>query len=66
MKVELDATSCLNIVIKYIRGETNLNEAVCQLDYYGLEKKSAKKVLIDTERDNVIKFKEGKSKVNSS
>jgi hypothetical protein len=63
MKGELDAASCLNIVIKYVRGETNLHEAVLKLDYYGLEKKSAKNILIDTERDNVIRFEEEKAKV---
>lgn len=63
MKGELDAASCLNIVIKYVRGELNLNEALLKLDYYGLEKKLVKNILIDTERDNVIRFEEEKAKV---
>ncbi len=53
---ELNATACLEEVVAYIRGETNLTEATSALYRLGMDKKSAGKVLRDTPRNNIYNF----------
>jgi hypothetical protein len=55
-EVQLDATACLEEVVSYIRGDTNLREATKALNRLGLDKKSAGKVLRDTPRNNIYNF----------
>ncbi len=54
--IQLDATACLEEVVSYIRGDTNLREATSALYRLGMDKKSAGKVLRDTPRSNVYNF----------
>lgn len=53
----MDATKALAIVVDYIRGNYNLEKAIKELEIIGLDKKSIRKILKDTPRDNIIKFK---------
>jgi|TARA_R100001443_G_scaffold115751_1_gene134263 hypothetical protein len=46
----------LDSVISYIRGELNLEEAVERLEQLGHKKKSAMKVLKNTDRNNIFSF----------
>ena len=46
----------LDSVISYIRGELNLEEAVERLEQLGHKKKSAMKVLQNTDRNNIFSF----------
>ena len=46
----------LDSVISYIRGELNLKEAVKRLEQLGHDKKSATKVLRNTDRNNIFSF----------
>ena len=53
----MNATKALEIVVDYIRGNYNLDNAIKELEIIGLDKKSIRKILKDTPRDNIIKFK---------
>jgi len=53
----IDAIACLQTIVSYIRGDESLDSAISKLEFIGLDTSSAKKVLYDTPRDNVIKFK---------
>ena len=55
----------LDSVISYIRGEVNLEEAVKKLEQLGHDKKSAIKVLRNTDRDNIFSF-QTKSRLGDS
>ena len=55
----------LDSVISYIRGEVNLKEAVEKLERLGHDKKSATKVLRNTDRNNVFSF-QTKSRLGDS
>ena len=46
----------LEEVIGYIKGELNLEEAVAKLERLGHDKKSAIKVLRNTDRNNIFSF----------
>ena len=46
----------LEEVIGYIKGEINLEEAVARLEQLGHDKKSAIKVLRNTDRNNIFSF----------
>ena len=46
----------LEEVIGYIKGELNLEEAVARLEQLGHDKKSATKVLRNTDRNNIFSF----------
>ena len=50
MQVSLDS------VISYIRGDMNLKEAIEKLEQLGHDKKSAIRVLRNTDRNNVFSF----------
>ena len=54
--IQLDPTACLQEVVSYIRGDTNLREATAALYRLGMDKKSAGKVLRDTPRNNLYNF----------
>tara|TARA_B110000977_G_C10750404_1_gene366610 strand:+ start:181 stop:423 length:243 start_codon:yes stop_codon:yes gene_type:complete len=54
--INIDATACLQEVVLYIRGDTNLTEATSALYRLGMDKKSAGKVLRDTPRNNIYDF----------
>jgi hypothetical protein len=56
-KENLDATASLQIVVDFIRGNINLDEAKHKLYTLGFDKESAEKVLMDTPRDNIISIK---------
>lgn len=56
-KENLDATASLQIVVDFIRGNINLDEAKRKLYTLGFDKESAEKVLMDTPRDNIISIK---------
>ena len=55
----------LDSVISYIRGEVNLEEAVKKLEQLGHDKKSAIKVLRNTDRNNIFSF-QTKSRLGDS
>ena len=55
----------LDSVISYIRGEVNLEEAVKKLEQLGHDKKSATKVLRNTDRNNIFSF-QTKSRLGDS
>ena len=55
----------LDSVISYIRGEVNLKEAVEKLERLGHDKKSATKVLRNTDRNNIFSF-QTKSRLGDS
>jgi len=46
----------LDSVISYIKGDLNLEEAVERLEQLGHKKKSAMKVLQNTDRNNLFSF----------
>ena len=54
---KMDATKALSAVVDYIRGNSNLENAIKELEKIGLDKKSIRKILKDTPRDNIIEFK---------
>ena len=56
----IDATACLQIVVEFIRGNINLEEAKNKLYDLGFDKESAEKVLMDTPRDNLISLNKNK------
>jgi hypothetical protein len=58
----IDATACLQIVVKFIRGNLNLEEAKNKLYDLGFDKESAEKVLMDTPRDNIMSLNKTKDK----
>ena len=47
----------LMVITYYIRGKINLYEAIDELSKLGHNKKSVKKVLKSTKRNNIINFK---------
>ena len=53
----MNATKALEIVVDYIRGNYNLDNAIKELEIIGLDKKSIRKILKDTPRDNIIKLR---------
>ena len=53
----MDATKALSAVVDYVRGNSNLENAIKELEIIGLDKKSIRKILKDTPRDNIIEFK---------
>jgi|TARA_R100001510_G_scaffold44519_1_gene41073 hypothetical protein len=55
----------LDSVISYIRGDMNLKEAIEKLEQLGHDKKSATKVLRNTDRNNVFSF-QTKSRLGDS
>lgn len=56
----------LDAITSYIRGNINLNEATDILTTLGHSLKSARKVLKETERNNIIKFKPKKKQKNKN
>ena len=54
---KMDTTKALSAVVDYIRGNSNLENAIKELEIIGLDKKSIRKTLKDTPRDNIIEFK---------
>jgi len=52
-----DATASLQIVVDFIRGNINLEEAKQKLYNLGLDEESIEKVLKDTPRDNILSLK---------
>ena len=52
-------------VVAYVRGELNLKEAVEKLEQLGHNKKSATKVLRNTDRNNIYSF-QTKSKLGNN
>jgi hypothetical protein len=59
MQVSLDS------VISYIRGDMNLKEAIEKLEQLGHDKKSAIRVLRNTDRNNIFSF-QTKSRLGDS
>ena len=55
-KSEIYLEASLDSVSSYIRGELNLEEAVERLEQLGHDKKSATKVLRNTDRNNIFSF----------
>ena len=55
----------LDEVVAYIRGDVNLEEATERLEQLGHTKKSANKVLRDTDRNNIFSF-QTKSRLGDS
>jgi len=55
----------LDSVISYVRGEVNLKEAVEKLERLGHDKKSAIKILRNTDRNNIFSF-QTKSRLGDS
>jgi hypothetical protein len=54
VKDNINALASLQIVLDFIRGNTNIDEAKYKLKILGLDSESAEKVLRNTQRDNVI------------
>jgi hypothetical protein len=50
----LNANATLHIVVDFIRGNINLDEAKQKLYALGFDKESAEKVLMETPRENII------------
>ena len=61
-KHNIDATASLQIVVEFIRGNLNLEEAKNKLYNLGFDNESAEKVLMDTPRDNIIPLNVDKDK----
>ena len=59
-KHNIDATVTLQIVVEFIRGNINLEEAKNKLYDLGFDNESAKKVLMDTPRNNVVSLNKSK------
>ena len=57
----LNALGSLQIVVDFIRGNINLEEAKNKLYDLGFDKKSTEKILMDTPRDNLISLNKNKS-----
>jgi hypothetical protein len=55
-KSEIYLQASLDEVVAYVRGELNLKEAVEKLEQLGHNKKSAIKVLRNTDRNNIYSF----------
>ena len=64
-KSEIYLEASLDSVSSYIRGELNLKEAVKRLEQLGHDKKSATKVLRNTDRNNIFSF-QTKSRLGDS
>ena len=64
-KSEIYLEASLDSVSSYIRGELNLEEAVERLEQLGHNKKSATKVLRNTDRNNIFSF-QTKSRLGDS
>ena len=60
-KHNIDTTVTLQIVLGFIRGNINLEEAKNKLYDLGFDNESAEKVLMDTPRDNVVSLKKSKN-----
>ena len=58
----IDSTACLQIVVEFIRGNLNLEEAKNKLYDLGFDKESAEKVLMETPRDNIMSLNKTKDK----
>ena len=57
IKHEIFLDESLKSIMDYIKGNTNLENATNSLSKFGFGKKNIKKVLTQTSRRNVIKFK---------
>jgi len=57
-----DATISLKIVIDFIRGNINLDEAKHKLYTLGLDEESVEKILMETPRDNIVSIKKTKKR----
>ena len=55
-KSEIHLQASIDEVVAYVRGELNLKEAVEKLEQLGHNKKSAIKVLRNTDRNNIYSF----------
>ena len=66
MTSKIDHEEFLSTVIKYMRGEINLNDAETYLDYLGFEKDSITKVLKNTVRSNVISITQKSKEKNEN
>ena len=53
---EIHLQASIDEVVAYVRGELNLKEAVEKLEQLGHNKKSAIKVLRNTDRNNIYSF----------
>ena len=62
MTNKIEPEEFLLTVIKYIHGEINLNQAKSFLDHFGFEKESVAKVLLKTERSNIIPINKKKER----
>ena len=62
VQYNINATASLQIVVDFIRGNINLDEAKIKLNDLGFDQESAEKVLMDTPRDNVVSLTENKDK----
>ena len=58
----LNALGSLQIVVDFIRGNINLEEAKNKLYDLGFDKESVEKVLMDTSRDNLVPLNKDKDK----
>ena len=54
MTQNIDAEACLKIVVDYIRGDLNLENASKNLQSFGVDTNSSFKILKDTPRDNIL------------
>ena len=61
-KKNFDPHASLELVVKFIRGNINLEDAKDKLCDLGFNKENVGKVLKDTPRDNLISFKKNKDK----
>ena len=59
-QVNINATASLQIVVEFIRGNINLEEAKTKLYKLGFDKESPEKVLMDTPRDNIVSLNKNK------
>ena len=58
----INARASLQIVVDFIRGNINLDQAKIKLNNIGFDHESAEKVLMDTPRDNVVSLIKNKDK----
>jgi len=58
----INASASLQIVVDFIRGYINLNDAKIKLNDLGFDNESAEKVLMDTPRDNIVSLTKNKDK----
>ena len=61
-KENLDATASLQIVVDFIRGNINLDEAKHKLYTLGFDEESVEKILMETPRDNIVSIKKTKKR----